>query len=112
MQRWSNFQKTAIVPAFRELATVQKLACCQSCAHNDLSQYHNSYLFFHVQDKDDCIETPTSQPLELYLGFDFESVDVQTRALTILKKHCRVDWNGDHSKRICVSPKIDLRAHT
>ena len=112
MQRWSNFQKSAIVPAFRELrarnifATVQRLACCQSCAHGDLSQQHTSYLFFHVQDKDCCIETPTSQPLKLYLGFDFESVDVQARALAILKKHCRVDWNGDHGTRICVSPKV------
>jgi len=112
MERWSNFQKSAIVPAFRELrarnifATVQKLACCQSCAHGDLSQQHTSYLFFHVQDKDSCIEAPTSQPLKLYLGFDFESVDVQARALAILKKHCRVDWNGDHGKRICVSPKV------
>ena len=105
MQRWSNFQKSAIVPAFRELrarnifATVQRLACCQSCAHGDLSQQHTSYLFFHVQDEDCCIETPTSQPLKLYLGFDFESVDVQARALAILKKHCRVDWNGDHGTR-------------
>ena len=112
MQRWSNFQKSTIVPAFRELrarnifATVQRLACCQSCAHGDLSQQHTSYLFFHVQDKDCCIETPTSQPLKLYLGFDFESVDVQARALAILKKHCRVDWNGDHGTRICVSPKV------
>ena len=72
MERWSNFQKSAIVPAFRELrarnifATVQKLACCQSCGHGDLSQQHTSYIFFHVQDKDCCIETPTSQPLKLY----------------------------------------------
>ena len=44
--------------------------------------------------------------MKLYLGFDFESVDVQARALAILKKHCRVDWNGDHGKRICVSPKV------
>ena len=112
MERWLSFQKTTIVPAFRELrarniyATVQKLACCQSCAHGDLSQQHTSYLFFHVQDKDRCIETPTSQPLKLYLGFLFESVDVQERALIILKKHCRVDWNGDRGKRICVSPKV------
>ena len=80
MQRWSNFQKTVIVPAFCELrahnifATVQKLACCQTCAHGDLSQRYASYIFFHVQDKDHCIETPASQPLKLYLGFDFESV--------------------------------------
>ena len=93
MERWSSFQKSAIVPAFRELrarnifATVQKLACCQSCAHGDLSQQHASYVFFHVQDKESCIETPTSQPLKLYLGFDFESDDVQARALAILKKH-------------------------
>ena len=58
MQRWSDFQKTAIVPAFRELrarnifASVQKLACCQSCAHRELSPHHTSYLFFHVQDKE------------------------------------------------------------
>ena len=112
MERWSNFQKSVIVPAFRELrarnifATVQKLACCQSCAHGDLSQQHTSYIFFHVQDKDFCIETPTLQPLKLYLGFHFESVDVQERALAILKKHCRVDWDGDNGNRICVSPKV------
>ena len=117
MQRWSNFQKTVIVPAFRELrahnifATVQKLACCQACAHGDLSQRYASYIFFHVQDKDHCNETPASQPLKLYLGFDFESVDVQARALSILKKHCRVDWNGDHGKRICVSPKVPPSVH-
>jgi hypothetical protein len=112
MERWSNFQKSAIVPAFRELracnifATVQKLACCQTCANGDLSEQHTSYIFFHIQDKDGCIETPTSQPLKLYLGYAFESVDVQAVALAILKKHCLVDWNGDYSKRICVSPKV------
>lgn len=117
MERWLNFQETTIVPAFRELrahnifATVQKLACCQSCAHGELSQHHTSYLFFHVQDKDGCIETPASQQLQLHLGFDFESADVQAHALTILKKHCRVDWNGDHSKRICVSPKVPPTVH-
>ena len=79
-----TFQTTAIVPAFRELrarnifATVQKLACCQTCAHGDLSQRHTSYLFFHVQDKDCCIETPTSQPLKLYLGLR-RTADAVTR---------------------------------
>ena len=108
MERWSSFQKSAIVPAFREVwarnifATVQKLACCQSCAHANLSEQHTSYLVFHVQDKDSCIETPTSQPFKLYLGFDFESVDVQERALAILKKYCRVDWNGDHTANASV----------
>ena len=37
--------------------------------------------------------------------------DVQARALSILKKHCRVDWNGDHGKRICVSPKVPPSVH-
>lgn len=117
MERWLNFQKTAVVPAFRELrackifATVQNLACCQSCAHSELSQHHTSYLFFHAQDKDGCIETPASQQLELYLGFDFENDDTQARALTILKKHFLVDWNGDHGKRICVSPKVPPSVH-
>ena len=118
IERWSNFQKTAIVPAFRELrahniyATVQKLACCQTCAHGDLSQRHTSYLFFHVQDKDGCINAPImSQTLELYLGYNFESVDVQACALAILKKHCRVVWNGDHGKRICMSPKVPPSVH-
>jgi len=75
MQRWRHFQTTALVPAFRELranniyASVLKLACCQSCAHGHLSQHHPSYLFFHAQDKDRCIETPATQPLELHLGF-------------------------------------------
>mmetsp|Transcript_3156 Transcript_3156/g.6796 ORF Transcript_3156/g.6796 Transcript_3156/m.6796 type:complete len:289 (+) Transcript_3156:334-1200(+) len=74
MQRWRHFQTTALVPAFRELranniyASVLKLACCQSRAHGHLSQ-HPSYLFFHAQDKDRCIETPATQPLELHLGF-------------------------------------------
>ena len=63
MERWSNFQKSAIVTAFRELrasnifATVQKLSCCLTCAHGDLSPQHTPYLFFHVQDEDCCIET-------------------------------------------------------
>ena len=117
MQRWRQFQKTALVPAFRELrardiyASTQKLACCQTCAHGDLSQSHSSYLFFYSQDKDCCIETPATQPLELYLGFDFESAAVEARALAILKKHCRVDWNGDHDKSICVSPKVPPSVH-
>lgn len=117
MQRWSNFQKTAIVPAFRELrahntfASVQKPACCQSCGHAALCQDHTSYLFFHVQDKDGCIKTPATQPLELHLGFHFESAEVQTRALVILKKHCRVNWTGDHGTRICVSPKVHPSVH-
>jgi hypothetical protein len=42
----------------------------------------------------------------MYLGFDFESADVQACALAILKKRCRVDWNGDHNKLICVSVKV------
>ena len=53
-----RFQKTALVPAFRELrardiyASTQKLACCQTCAHGDLSQSHSSHsLFFHSQDR-------------------------------------------------------------
>ena len=61
--------------------------------NGDLSQQHTSYIFFHVQDKDCCIETPTSQPLKLYLGFDFESVDVQERALAILNGSTAV-WTG------------------
>ena len=83
-----------------------KLACCQSCAHGHLSQHHPSYLFFHTQNKDRCIETPATQPLELHLGFDFASAAVEARALAILKKHCRVDWSGDHGKRIRVGPKV------
>ena len=117
MQRWSDFQKTGIVPAFRELrahstfASVQKLACCQSCAHGKLCQDHTSYIFFHLQDKDGCMQTPTTQPIELLLGFHFESAEVEARALAILKKHCRVNWNGDHGKRICVSPKVPPSIH-
>ena len=71
-------------------ASTQKLACCQTCAHGDLSQSHSSYLFFHAQDKDRCIETPATQPLELYLGFDFASAAVKARALAILKRSTAV----------------------
>ena len=46
------------------------------------------------------------RPLELHLGFDFASAAVEARALAILKKHCRVDWSGDHGKRIRVGPKV------
>ena len=59
-----QFQKTALVPAFRELrvhdiyASTPKLAASQSCAHGDLSHRPTlpTYLFFHSQDR--CIETP------------------------------------------------------
>ena len=62
-----QFQKTALVPAFRELrahdiyASTPKLAASQSCAHGDLSHRPTlpTYLFFHSQDR--CIETPASQ---------------------------------------------------
>ena len=110
--RWATFQKCALVPAFRELrrraafATVQRLSCCQSCAHAELSEQYVSCLFFHVQDKDRCIETTLSRPLQLHLGFHFERVDVEARALAILKKHCRVEWSGDYGKCIIVSPKV------
>lgn len=112
MQRWLDFQKTTIVPAFRKLrarkifASVRNLECCQTCAHYSLSEHHTSYLFYHMQNKDGCIETPLSQRLELYLGYHFETKDIEECALAILKKHFRVKWNGDHGKRICISPKM------
>ena len=66
MQRWHQFQNTALVPAFRELrardiyASTQKL-CCQSCARarSSLPGPLFPYPFFHSQDR--CIETPASQ---------------------------------------------------
>ncbi len=100
------------MPAFRELrkrgvfATVQKLACCQSCAHGKLSELYSSYVFFHVQDKDHCVETDPTEQLVLYLGFVFESGSVEARALAILKKHFSVEWDGNYKKRILVSPKV------
>ena len=110
MPGWKEFRSTAIVPAFRELrrrgifATVQNLACCQSCAHAELVD-HPSYVFFHQQDQDRCRESE-SDSLTLYLGFEFESAEVEARALTILKKYVMVHWNGDHRTRIVVTPKV------
>ena len=73
MQRWKDFQRTAVVPAFRELraqrvfATVQNLACCQSCGHGELERAHRSYVFFHQQDKDFYVKKGSY----LYLAYDF-----------------------------------------
>lgn len=112
--RWATFQKSALVPAFRKLrarhifATVQRLACCQNSAHAELSWQYDSFLFFHLQDKDYCIETPLSRPLKLYLGFDFRSVEDEALALAILKTYFRVEWNGDHRKRILISLKVSF----
>ena len=111
MQRWKDFERCCMVPAFRELragrvyASTRKLACCQTCAHAELSAEHASYVFYHVQDKEHCLEAGPSQPLCLYLGYDFEDAATEARALAILKKHLDVEWDGDHRTRICVRPK-------
>ena len=73
--------------------------------HAELSAEHASYVFYHVQDKERCLEAGPSQPLCLYLGYDFEDAATEARALAILKKHLDVEWDGDHRTRICVRPK-------
>ena len=101
-------------------ATVQKLSYCESCKPGDhlfdvsgtvTNPRHEFTNLCDILNKQYSCCTSQSLNLKMYLGFDFESADVQACALAILKKRCRVDWNGDHNKLICVSVKVPPSVH-
>ena len=110
-KRWLHFQKTAITPAFKDLrnsqifCSVQKLKWCQTDAHAELSGDYSSYVFFHWQSKMSCIELESDQEMKLYIGYHFETTEVEARAILALRKYFNVLWDGDKRKCIILCSK-------
>jgi len=73
----------------------EQLRLC-TARRRSLLAFHTTILLPHYD--------RTTTVLRFHQGI--ASAAVEARALAILKKHCRVDWSGDHGERIRVGPKV------
>ncbi len=68
--------------------------CCMNCALNDIPEGTKNFVYFHKQDGEDLDKTG-----KCYLGW---GGDVDTILSACKEAGLKVEWDGDHRKRIIV----------
>ena len=92
---YDEFKCRSLTPAFLALrqsgvhASTQNVPCCS----------HGSYICYTAK------RLPYKPIDKLYLRHSFANAAVQERALSILRRFCDVEWDGEPTTCICVRPK-------